>query len=116
MSLSRFLIVTGLSGAGKSETLNFLEDQGFYCVDNLPTTLMPKFVELCLQEGSELKRVALGVDVRDRDFLDRFFSELGDLETGNITPEVAFLEASDDVLLQRFSETRRKHPLRRRTG
>ncbi len=116
MSLTRFLIVTGLSGAGKSETLNYLEDQGFYCVDNLPTSLVSKFAELCLQEGSDLHRVALGIDIRDRNFLPHFFGELDGLETENMHPEVVFLEASDEVLLQRFSETRRKHPLSAETS
>lgn len=103
------VIVSGLSGAGKSVTIKAFEDLGFYCVDNLPTALIPTFTDLLVQ--SNIERVALGIDIRERHFLDGLFEVLASLQGHGHHMELLFLEASDDVLLRRFSETRRKHPL-----
>ncbi|MGQ9629800.1 MAG: RNase adapter RapZ [bacterium] len=105
----RLVVVTGLSGAGKSHALKYLEDMGYFCVDNLPTTLIPKFVEVAAQ--ANISKVALGIDVREGDFFGGLFNYLQDVENLNLDYSILFLEASDDVLIRRFSETRRKHPL-----
>jgi UPF0042 nucleotide-binding protein len=104
------VVVTGLSGAGKSQALHALEDLGFFCVDNLPTLLAPQAVALCERGG--MTRVALGIDVRVRAFLGEVGNVLELLETGGQRDlHVVFLDASDETLLRRFSETRRPHPL-----
>jgi UPF0042 nucleotide-binding protein len=104
------VVVTGLSGAGKSQALHALEDLGFFCVDNLPTLLAPQAVELCERGG--MARVALGIDVRVRAFLGEVGNVLQLLEAGGQRDlHVLFLDASDETLLRRFSETRRPHPL-----
>lgn len=103
------VIVSGLSGAGKSVTIKAFEDLGFYCADNLPTALIPTFTDLLVQ--SNIERVALGIDIRERHFLDGLFEVLTSLQGQGHHVELLFLEASDDVLLRRYSETRRKHPL-----
>jgi UPF0042 nucleotide-binding protein len=104
------VVVTGLSGAGKSQALHALEDLGFFCVDNLPTLLAPQAVSLC--ESGGMTRVALGIDVRVREFLGEIGSVLERLEAGGQRDlQVLFLDASDETLLRRFSETRRPHPL-----
>jgi UPF0042 nucleotide-binding protein len=111
MAKGNFVIVTGLSGAGKSLTLKNFEDLGYFCVDNLPTTLIPKFAEICLQLKDKIKRVALGIDIREGDFLDDLFSSLEELRKMGFTYQILFLEASNSILVRRYSETRRKHPL-----
>jgi UPF0042 nucleotide-binding protein len=111
MRRSHFIIVTGLSGAGKSQAIKCLEDIGFFCVDNLPTMLIPKFAEVCMELGGRLKRVALGIDIREGGFLNRLFDELKFLEKNQFSYEILFLEARTEVLVNRYSETRRKHPL-----
>ncbi|HZU84439.1 MAG TPA: RNase adapter RapZ, partial [Polyangiaceae bacterium] len=104
------VVVTGLSGAGKSQALHALEDLGFFCVDNLPTLLAPQAVALCERGG--MTRLALGIDVRVRAFLGEVGSVLQLLEAGGQRDlQVLFLDASDETLLRRFSETRRPHPL-----
>jgi len=113
MAKGNFVIVTGLSGAGKSLTLKNFEDLGYFCVDNLPTTLIPKFAEICLQLKNKIKRVALGIDIREGDFLDDLFSSLEELRKMGFNYQILFLEASNSVLVRRYSETRRKHPLDR---
>ncbi len=105
------MIVTGLSGAGKSQAIKCLEDIGFFCVDNLPTMLIPKFAEVCMESGGRLTRVALGIDIREGGFLNRLFDELDFLKKNQFSYEILFLEARTEVLLNRYSETRRKHPL-----
>ncbi|MBO8136928.1 MAG: RNase adapter RapZ [Desulfotomaculum sp.] len=105
----RFLIVTGLSGAGKTTAVRILEDLGFFVVDNLPPTLIPKFAELC--EHSAAKKIALVVDIRGREFFDKVFDALQDLDDKNVGYEILFLEASDEVLVQRYKASRRRHPL-----
>ncbi len=106
----RIVIVTGLSGAGKSTALRALEDVGFFCVDNLPIPLLGRFVELLSRSG-ETDRAALGVDARERDFLAGSVEMFASLRAQGHPLEVLFLDAEDDVLLRRFSETRRRHPL-----
>jgi len=109
------VVVTGLSGAGKSQALHALEDLGFFCVDNLPTPLAAEAVELC--ERGSITRIALGIDVRVRAFLDDVAQVLRQLEAGGQRDvEVLFLDASDERLLQRFSESRRPHPLSTESG
>ncbi len=109
------VVVSGLSGAGKSQALHALEDLGFFCVDNLPTLLAPQAVEIC--ERGEMTRLALGIDVRVRAFLGEVGNVLQLLEAGGQRDlHVLFLDASDETLLRRFSETRRPHPLAAESG
>jgi len=111
MAKGNFVIITGLSGAGKSTALKNFEDLGYFCVDNLPTTLIPKFAEICLQLKDKIKKVALGIDIREGDFLDDLFSSLEELGKMGFSHQILFLEAGNSVLVRRYSETRRKHPL-----
>jgi UPF0042 nucleotide-binding protein len=106
----QLVVVTGLSGSGKSSAIHVLEDLGFYCIDNMPVALISRFVELWESSREEVRRVALGIDVRERHFLDEFPRVFEELRAAGIALEVLYLEASDDVLIQRFSETRRPHP------
>lgn len=107
----RFVIVTGMSGGGKSTALRMLEDAGFYCVDNLPVPLIEKFVELIAMPNSEVSKVALGLDVRaDQPFEDAQ-KVLEKLKENGYSFEILFMEANDQVLLKRYKETRRMHPL-----
>jgi UPF0042 nucleotide-binding protein len=106
----RAVVVTGLSGSGKSTALKVLEDLGFYCIDNLPVALLPKFIELWQSAREDVSRVALGIDVRERRFLRDFPHVFDELRAAGAEPEVIYLDASDDVLVRRFSETRRPHP------
>jgi UPF0042 nucleotide-binding protein len=110
MRETQIVIVTGLSGSGKSVAIKCFEDLGFYCIDNLPTVLLPTFAELCAQAG-EIRRTALGIDIRDPDFLLSFPGQIASLRQAGFSCEILFLEARDDVLTRRYSETRRKHPL-----
>lgn len=108
---TQFIIVTGLSGSGKSGAIRCLEDLGFFCVDNLPAKLIPTFVELCTRPGDEFRNVALIIDIRERDFLQDFPLIYNKMKSEGHQFSILFLEASDDVLVRRFSETRRPHPL-----
>ncbi len=110
MAKLKIIIITGLSGSGKSYAIKSLEDMGFFCVDNLPSALVPKFIELCSQSGKGITRIALGIDAREKDFLGSFGKLIDELKS-NSDLEVLFLEASDEVLARRFSETRRPHPI-----
>ncbi|MHB8170237.1 MAG: RNase adapter RapZ [Thermincolia bacterium] len=105
------IIVTGLSGAGKTQAIWCLEDLGYFCVDNLPPTLIPKFAELCAQSGGKVNKVALVIDIRGGEFFDGLFETLSTLRDDGIRHEILFLEASDETLVRRFKETRRRHPL-----
>ena len=107
----RVVVISGLSGAGKSNALKCFEDLGFFCIDNLPPQLLPKLVELCTQAGSEINRIALGIDIREREFLRNFEGVLNDLIKNGYPIEIVYLNARDEVLVRRFSETRRPHPL-----
>jgi RNase adapter protein RapZ len=110
MKDNRFLIVTGMSGSGKTAVSHFLEDLGYYCVDNLPAKLIPSLVDLWLREEVEIRKVALIVDIREPGFLSDFPAAVEEIKK-RIAPKIIFLDASDETLLKRFSETRRPHPL-----
>lgn len=107
----KFVIVTGLSGSGKSEAMKSLEDIGFYCVDNLPPALLPKFAEICYQAQSGMEKVALGIDIRGYKFFKDLNNSLEYLNTNGFSFEILFLEAEDEVLVRRYKMTRRRHPL-----
>ena len=107
----RFIIVTGLSGAGKSEATNALEDMGYFCVDNLPPKLIKKFAEVCKQSKGSIDKVALVMDIRGGIFFDDLFESLSELSKEQFQYEILFLYTSDEVLVKRFKEKRRSHPL-----
>jgi UPF0042 nucleotide-binding protein len=107
----KLVVITGLSGAGKSHALKCFEDVGYFCVDNLPPALLPTFVELCHQQGGEIKNVALGIDIRERVFFADLTGILQRVKDLGHSVELLFLEARDAVLVRRFSESRRPHPL-----
>ncbi len=107
----RFVIVTGMSGAGRGTSLRMLEDAGYFCVDNLPISLMGKFLELVYSGTSEISKVALGIDVRNGQALSDLQHSLEELAVAGYTYEILFLDASDSVLIKRYKETRRNHPL-----
>ena len=106
-----FVVITGLSGAGKSHAIKCFEDMGFFCVDNLPTTLIPTFADLVARSQRTIDRVALGVDVREGEYLTHLLDTLGELRKRGHAVEVLFLEASEEVLVRRYRESRRRHPL-----
>lgn len=109
---SRFVVLTGLSGSGKSQAIRALEDLGYFCVDNLPVTLLPMLAELTLRAGSEISRAAVVVDVREGRLLEDFPAIYARLKAmRNLNPVLIFLEAAEGTLVRRFSETRRPHPL-----
>jgi len=108
------VVISGLSGSGKSVAIKCFEDLGFYCVDNLPSALVPTFIELCSQSGEHIRKIALGIDIRERDFLEEFLTVFDRLKGQACVVEMVYLEARDEVLLRRFSETRRPHPLAKR--
>lgn len=107
----QFLIVTGLSGAGKSRAVVALEDIGFYCVDNMPPELIPKFAEVCSQGHGKMDKIALVADVRSGDMFHALSAGLQGLKEHGIDYKILFLSASETVLIRRFKETRRRHPL-----
>lgn len=105
----RFIIVTGLSGAGKTETTKSLEDMGYFCVDNLPPKLIPKFAEAC--NSGKIEKVALVIDIRGGIFFDDLFESLIYLKSNEFKYEILFLDSTDEILVKRFKEARRSHPL-----
>ncbi|HOJ78164.1 MAG TPA: RNase adapter RapZ [Bacillota bacterium] len=107
----RFVIITGLSGAGKSEVIKCFEDFGYFCVDNLPPALIPKFAELCAQSDGSINKIALVVDLRSGNFFDDIYEALESLEQTGFSYEILFLEAREEILIRRFKESRRPHPL-----
>lgn len=107
----RFVIVTGMSGAGKSTALKMLEDVGYFCVDNLPIPLVPRLGELLMVPSTEINKIALGLDVRSGQSFSEMETALSKLDAMKISYEVLFLDASDNVLVKRYKETRRTHPL-----
>ncbi|MDE6956689.1 MAG: RNase adapter RapZ [Lachnospiraceae bacterium] len=107
----RFVIVTGMSGAGKSTALRMLEDAGYFCIDNLPILLIPKLADLLLMPNSEINKIALGIDVRNGDALKEIAKTLENLEQSSLEYQILFLEANNRVLVKRYKETRRNHPL-----
>ena len=107
----RFVMVTGMSGGGKSTAMRLLEDMGYYCVDNLPIQLIDKFVELLSTPNTEITKVAIGVDVRTDQSFARVEKTLSCLRQNGMVFEVLFMDASDAVLVKRYKESRRMHPL-----
>jgi len=111
MDKTRFVIITGLSGAGKSIAIKCFEDSDFFCVDNIPPQLIIKFAEICLKLKGKLSKIALVVDIRGGTFFKDLFDSFNYLDELGINTEIFFLEASDEALVHRFGGTRRKHPL-----
>lgn len=107
----KFVVLTGMSGAGKSTALKIMEDIGYFCVDNLPIALIEKFAELANVPGAELQKVAVGVDIRSGQALDELQSILDSLNHRGITFDILYLDSTDEVLVKRYKETRRTHPL-----
>lgn len=107
----KFVVVSGLSGGGKSKTASILEDFGFYCVDNMPVALIPNFAEICMANQGKYEKVALVTDIRGGDTFDKLFVALNKLEQVGCMYEILFMEASPETIVHRYKETRRKHPL-----
>lgn len=107
----RVVLISGLSGSGKTTAIKVLEDMGFYCVDNLPIVLLPTFVELCSQSAGGITKVAVVADIRGKEFLEGFRQIIQKLREDGHMIEILFLESSGEVLVRRYSETRRQHPL-----
>ena len=106
----KLLIITGMSGAGKSQAAHALEDMGYYCVDNIPPTLIPAFVELSARgDNSELSRLAVVTDIRGGDMFGELSGVLDGLKKSGVYFKILFLDASDEVLIHRYKENRRKH-------
>lgn len=106
-----FVMVSGLSGAGKSKAVSFLEDIGYYCVDNLPASLIPKFAELCMAGGGKYDRVAVVTDIRGGQTFDGLFDALAELRSMQCDYKILFMEATTETIIKRYKETRRSHPL-----
>ena len=113
MTINNFFIISGLSGSGKSLVNDCFEDQGYFCIDNLPVRLLPKFLDLCKKSNEQVNNFAAVIDIRDRDFLSDFHKIYSHLKKNTKNVKLIFLEATDEVLVRRFSETRRRHPLTR---
>lgn len=111
MKKLRVVIITGLSGSGKSTALRALEDIGFFCVDNLPVVLLPRFLEIRSQGVQDISKVAMVMDLREKSFLEKYEKIFAHLKKKGYRIEIIFLDATDEALLHRFSETRRLHPL-----
>ena len=109
----QFVIISGLSGAGKSRAASDLEDLGFYCVDNMPAEMIPQFAQICLATKGRYDKVALVTDVRGSLTFDTLFQSLDALDQMHLKYSILFMEASTDVIIKRFKETRRTHPLMR---
>ncbi len=106
-----FVIITGMSGAGKSQAMKAMEDIGYYCMDNLPPQLLPKFAELCYESKRNIDKVAVVVDIRGGIFFEDLFEGLDDLNEQGLKYRILFLDAEDNVLIKRYKELRRPHPL-----
>lgn len=111
MEAVRLVIITGLSGAGKTQVVRALEETGYFCVDNLPPMLITKFAEICAHSSGQVSKVALVVDSRGRGFFDDLLHVLEDMEAQGVKYEMLFLEASEAALIRRYKETRLRHPL-----
>lgn len=109
--MKSLVIISGLSGSGKSTAVNVLEDLGYYCVDNLPLTLLPTFIELCENSEKVIQKVALVIDIREGIFFDRAPGLIKELKDRGYPLDIIFLDSSDETLIKRYQETRRKHPL-----
>jgi UPF0042 nucleotide-binding protein len=116
VKLLHIVIISGLSGSGKTTVLRALEDKGFYCIDNMPATLIPTFAELLQHSTRGLSRVAVVVDIRGQEFLEDFQKIVDGLETRGHQVRIVFLESSTEALIRRYSETRRRHPLEKELG
>lgn len=106
-----FLVITGMSGAGKSQAMKVMEDMGYYCMDNLPPALLSKFADLCRESKKPINKVAVVVDIRGGEFFKSLFENLDELSNNGIKYKILFLVASDNVLIKRYKELRRPHPL-----
>ena len=113
MTGKKIFIITGLSGSGKSTAIDVMEDAGFYCVDNMPVSLLPKFLELPLQHNADIAGLAFVMDAREKGFIDQYADVFETLARDGHDLEIIFLEAAQDDLLKRYSQTRRHHPLGR---
>lgn len=111
-----FLIVSGLSGGGKSRAADVLEDLDFYCVDNMPTALLTKFAELCLATRGRYEKVALVTDIRSQESFSELFAALGELANMGVDYRILFVEASESAIVRRYKESRRPHPLQAESG
>lgn len=107
----QFIIVTGLSGSGKSGAINVLEDIGFYCIDNMPPQLISKFADICAQSEGQIERVAIVTDIRGGELFFKLADNLKELKEKGLAVKILFLDADDEVIIKRYKETRRKHPL-----
>lgn len=107
----KFFVITGMSGAGKSSAIKIMEDLGYYCVDNLPPALLAPFAELCVNSSGKLENIALVVDLRSGDMFSQLIDSLGELNKIGIEYEILFLDSSDSMLIKRYKESRRSHPL-----
>lgn len=107
----RFVIVTGMSGAGRNSVLRMLEDMGYFCIDNLPVRMIPKLTKVFISESKSMDRVALGIDIRNLQGLSELGDILGEMKEAGYRYEILFLEADSKVLVKRYKETRRNHPL-----
>ena len=108
----RFIVITGISGAGKSLVANYLEDAGFFCIDNLPPLLIPKIAEICSQSYRKMDKIAVVIDIRGGELLNDLFPALDSLSKDGHTYEILFMEASDNVVIKRYKESG-GHPLDR---
>lgn len=106
-----FVIVTGLSGAGRSQTVKILEDSGYYSIDNLPPSLLPQFADLIIQSKGDVDKVAFAIDIRGGEFFDDLFDNLDEIKKKGHSYKILFLDASDEVIVKRYKEQRRPHPL-----
>lgn len=112
--MKRFVIITGLSGAGKSSALKFFEDTGYYCIDNLPCTLIPEVIEFLERAKRQKDKIALTLDIREEEFFEHFENSLEMLEKKGKKFTLIFLEAKKEIIMRRFEETRRRHPLQKK--
>ena len=110
-SVIQLIIITGMSGAGKTTASHFFEDAGYFCMDNVPPALLPKFIQICLESNGNMNKLAVVIDARGGSFFQNLFSAIDEIKQMNVQVKILFLEASDNSLIRRFSETRRKHPL-----
>lgn len=106
-----FLIITGMSGAGKTQAINLFEDRGYFCIDNLPASLLSSFLDIYYKSKGKIKKLAFVIDIRGWNLTENFFEELKILEKHSVNYKILFLDAKDEILLNRFKFTRRKHPL-----
>lgn len=109
----QFVIITGMSGAGKSTATHFFEDSGYFCMDNVPPALLPKFIQICLESNGRTNRVAVVIDARGGSYFKKLFEAIDEVKSMGVDLHLLFLDATDDILIKRFSETRRRHPLSR---